>query len=59
MHVGPRIDVRSRELVQIALRDTTNAMAVARTSENAAQIQKNVIMCFATSGSCNVSSATL
>ena len=44
VHVGPRIDVRSRELVRIALRDATNAMAVARTSENAAKIRKFVVM---------------
>ena len=43
MHFGPRIDVRGRELVQIALRDATNAMAVARTSENAVKIRKNVV----------------
>ena len=40
---GPRIDVRGRELVQIALRDATNAMAVARTSENATKIRKNLV----------------
>ena len=41
MHFGPRIDVRGRELIQIALRDAMNAMAVARTSEKSATIRKH------------------
>ena len=45
MHFGPRIDARSRESVQIALRDATNATAVARTSENAVKIRKNAVIC--------------
>ena len=43
MHFGPRIDVRSREFVQIALRDATNAMAAMKMPENAVKIRKNVI----------------
>ena len=45
MHFGPRIDVRGREFVQIALRDATNATAAMKIPENATKIRKNAVNC--------------